>query len=50
MHFLIGLGAIAVLIGFAFGESAARAFVGAILALGALTILFVTYLVVFDKI
>jgi len=32
MHFLVGLGILAGFIGFAFGENAARAFVGIILA------------------
>lgn len=42
MHFLLGLGALALLIGFAFGEVFARAFVGTVLGLVALgTLLFV---------
>jgi len=39
VHFLIAIGIIAALIGFAFGENAARAFVGVLLGVGALAIL-----------
>ena len=46
MHFLIGLGVLAGMIGFAFGENAARAFVGGILAIAATLALFVAYLIV----
>ena len=46
MHFLIGLGILAGFIGFAFGEHAARTFVGIILASAAGLAFFVAYLVV----
>lgn len=46
MHFLIGLGVLAGMIGFAFGENAARAFVSSILAGAVMLALFVAYLVV----
>lgn len=39
MHYIIGLGLIAVLVGFAFGENAARTVVGAALAGGAVLVL-----------
>lgn len=39
MHILIGVAVLAGLIGFAFGETAARAFVGVLLALAALAVL-----------
>lgn len=32
MHFIVGLGVLAVLVGFAFGEKAARYMVGAVLS------------------
>lgn len=46
MHFLIGLGIMAGFIGFAFGENAARAFVGIILAGAAMLAISVAWLVV----
>lgn len=46
MHILIGLGMLAGMIAFAFGENAARAFVGGILAIATGLALFVAYLVV----
>lgn len=46
MHVLIGLGIFAGFIGFVFGENAARAFIGGILATAASLALFVAYLIV----
>lgn len=46
MHFLIGLGILAGFIGFAFGENAARAFVGIILAGAAMLAISVAWLVI----
>lgn len=46
MHFLIGLGILAGFIGFAFGENAARAFVGIVLAGAAVLAISVAWLVV----
>lgn len=50
MHALIGLGILAALVGFAFGERAARLFVGVVLAFGALAVLGVVALVVMGRI
>lgn len=46
MHFLIGLGILAGFIGFAFGEDAARIFVGILLAGAAMLGVAVVWLVV----
>lgn len=49
MHFLIGAAVLAGLIGFAFGEAAARAFVGVLLTLAALAVLGAVGIVVIDS-
>lgn len=46
MHFLIGLGVLAGFVGFAFGEDAARIFVGIVLAGAAMLAVAVVWLVV----
>lgn len=46
MHYLIGLGVLAGFIGFAFGEDAARIFVGIVLAGAAMLAVAVVWLVV----
>jgi hypothetical protein len=46
MHFLIGAGILAGFIGFAFGENAAKAFVGIILAIAASLAVAVMWLVI----
>lgn len=48
MHILIGIGVLAGLLAFAFGQKAARVFVGAVLALGALLALAVCVIVMSD--
>ncbi len=45
MHVLIGIGLLAAIIAFAFGEVAARLFVAAVLVLGAAGALFVMYMI-----
>lgn len=46
MHFLIGLGILAVAIWFAFGEKAARAIVGAVLLIGAMAFAYIMFRIV----
>lgn len=46
MHGALGLGLVVAMIAFAFGEHAARIFVGTILAVGALGFLYIAVLVV----
>lgn len=48
MHYLIGIAVLVGFIGYAFGESIARAFVAAFLAVGALCIVFVVFVAVLD--
>lgn len=50
MHFMIGLGILAGFIGFAFGEDAARIFVGIVLAGAAMLAVAVVWLVVVEGI
>lgn len=48
MHVLLGIGVVAVLVAYAFGEGIARIFVGSILALMAAGVLLVAYISLID--
>ncbi len=50
MHALVGIGILAALIGFAFGERAAQLFVGVLLSIGALAVLGIVALIAMGRI